>query len=795
MKKNLKNVLRVFIVLILPLLTGCGAKEYFKNAVLGNMPFVKSFTQQNFKTKTNILSMKDEMKLVTAKQQIDFINIMDGKDGRYLEVSTYEVKAGIDCSKIRKIVQDDSTTYEYPPLEIFSSNKIYSVVPRTEADKLDQHFFENAIKPVNIAYAQKAKDYAVELGLLENAEEGARRTFKNLMNAQTQLEVQDYKRQYEVQYLPFTLDVYKNYFDENKMEVTQFEKDKFYRDGFEVHCVGNDNWSIRIGDTGRTFDGSFDEFYQNVFETNSNENNKDQDRVEIYRYFDPMYPKECEVLGYASDRFRTMFLLNNGRIYYVDAVVGNEQTLLNDISPTMVYLAASLRTVKDRKIDYADEYQQYVNNFFAVQENLRSNATRISLKNSTDRLVDSNVIKGTETEDSIEEKYFKAVSDVKCLGRTNEQNSVQQTGDVEFDSLTSLIKDLLVSPDNFSTDETREKGLEIATALDSRIYHKKNKKAANSQYLETWFLQNNKRFDLSAATRKRYEDDIKSGETYIASRPMIAVLNDSERNEYYYSLFKNRLASSHFFVDTADVIENSMKRSVRDSNMFVYYNLPDLEETSDGEIYERIVKKNDGHEIKNSFIFIFNQRTWDWGNFGEDNDIHALILDDSTVRFFLNVGALNFAESSYEKSTDAVSSGLNSLGLWKVGNSNSKSPIDILLNSNKVPAYFYFGDWKKLRITPETVTINGYSFTTNKFTKKSKEAYRNTNDYAEKSVIARVLDDLQHAYSNDDADYYFNVLCDNLDDQIQRYVYEKIFRPSPRMILDMREDPKHRYNM
>ena len=509
-----------------------------------------------------------------------------------------------------------------------------------------------------------------------------------------------------------------------------------------------------------------------------------------------MYPKECEVLGYASDSYRTMFLLNDGRIYYIDAEVSSKQTFINELAPTMVYLATSLRKITDHKPEHYDEYKQYISNFFDVQETLRTNGSRIALKKSTEKLIKSNILASEDSELSIDEKYFSSVADVKCLGRTTEQVTVTKTGDQNFDELTELIKDLLISKDNFGTDETREKAIEVATSLDTRIYHQKNKKAANAQYLETWFLQNSSRFNLTPETRKRYEDDIKSGETYIASRPMIATLGDSERNEYFYSLFRNRLSSSHYFVDTAEVIDDKLKKSVRGTNMFVYYNIPEFEENADGDIYKQIKKQNLDKEINNAFIFVFSQREWDWGNLGGDNDLHAIVLDDSTLRFFPNVGALNFVEATADKLNTAANKIMDNKAGKVIAYVISPVAAGIIdgMRNNNAPVYFFYGDWKKLRITPESVTINGHSFATKKITKKGKREYRNTNDYAEKSVIATVLDDLQHAYSNNDADYYFNVLCDNLDYQIQRYVYDHIFRPSPRMILDIREDAQHRYN-
>lgn len=291
--------------------------DYLNHAIKINIPFVRNFVQKEFATYTSITGIRDEMKLVTAKQQLDFINIMEGKDGRYIEISTFEVKAGIDFSKISSEENPDGTVkINYPPLEIFSSNKIHSVVPRSAADKNNVDLYETGIKPVNIAYAQKAKDYAIELNILENARKGAERTLNNLIGTQVDMTVDNYLETYEIKYLPFELKIYENYFAENNISVIPIGNDKFYRDSFLLESTSNDEWSIRVGDTGRkTFTGTFEDFYRNIRDTNTAENNVGKDLVQIYRYFDPMYPNESEVLGYASDSYRTMFLLNNGRIY------------------------------------------------------------------------------------------------------------------------------------------------------------------------------------------------------------------------------------------------------------------------------------------------------------------------------------------------------------------------------------------------------------------------------------------------------------------------------------------------
>ena len=784
MKKIFKALFVVGTSIFLSLFTGCSVSEYMKNAVLGHIPFAKNFVQRDFATYTSITGVRDSMQLVTAKQQLDFINIMDGKDGRYLEVSTFEVKAGIDCAKIQRTESSNGEVkFDYPPVEIFSSSKIHSVLARSNSEKNEPQFYENCIKPVNMAYEQKAKDYAVELGILDNAKKGAENTLKNLTSAKINLNKESYSEKYEILHLPFILNISNTYFSERKMKNVPQKNDKFYRDAFIVESAGNGTWQIRIGDSGRTFDGTFEDFYQNVFETNTAESNFQKDKVEIFRYFDPMYPKECEVLGYASDHYRTMFVLNDGHIYYVDAVVDNEQTLINDISPTMVYLASSLRKINDEKIENYTDYEQYISNFFDVQESIRTNDSRIALKNNVERLIKSNSIRESNEKLSQDEKYILALSDVKSLGRTESESNVEQTGEQDFDNTTALIKKLLLSVDDFTSEESRETAIRIATDLDTRIYHEKNKKSANSQYLETWFLQNSLKFGLSKETIKRYEDDIRSGTTYIASRPMIARLSDSERNEYFYSLFRNKLAMSHYLKDTAEAIDDSMKKSIRGSNMFIYYNIPKFNELADGDVYEQMKKLNNGKEIDNAFIFVFNQIDWDFG-IGKDDDIHAIVLDDATFRFFPNIGSQNIVERATENISPA-----HVLVGGIVG-----GMLDLLLSKDKTPRYFFYGDWKNLRVTPENLSIAGHNFATKKFTKKSKTDYRNTNDYAEKSVIATVIDDLQHAYSNEDSDYYFNILRDNLENQVSRHVYSHIFRPSPRMVIDTREDARHRYN-
>ncbi len=794
----MKKLVLLAFGLILLLLGITFSMQFFSRDLfgfmMGKIPVLRDFQQETFKTYTSITGIQDSMKLVTAKQQLDFINIMDGKDGRYLEVATYEIKAGLDFSKItyeesggsgndgknggeeRKII--------LPPVEIFSSDKIHTLSVRTNAESENSQFYSDCIRPVNIAYEQKSKDYAVELGILEKARENAEETLKNLTGNIMELSPEQYKTSLNLSYLPLQLEIAGDYLEKNKMRTVKLREDIFNRDALVFEDTANQGWKIRIGDTGCTFKGKFDDFYKNVFQTNTKNDNEGRDRVEIFRYFDPLYPRESEILSYASDSFRTFFVLNEGRIYYVDAIYENEQTLLDSISPSMVYFASSLRKINGREIENSAEYHRYIEGFFELAESLRKNDDRNIVRLKTDNLIKSNLpsLKNELANGaphslsslSYDEKLLNAFASLKNLGRDGEEQEIPLTDDEELNDITKLIYQLEISGNNFALNEVRENAIKIATALNEKIKKAQYVNLALNQYLENWFLQNAKKFNLSEADKKRYENDLNSGEIFIASRPLISLKSDAERNRYFYNLLRNRLSMSHFYVDTASKIDDSLSAPHERGNLtFVYYNIPKYKELTDGEVLERMKKMNDGHDLDNAFILVFNQREWDFGSLGVDDDIHALLFDDAVLRLFPNVGSQNFIERGF--------SSLTELGKK-------------FFNVRNVPEYFFYGDWKKLHVSAENVRIAGQNFGTKKISRQGKDEYRHSNDYAEKSTIAHFIDDLQHAYSENDVDYYYDTLCEQLNLQVQHYVYGKVFRPSPRMILEVESDTMHRYN-
>ena len=205
-------------------------------------------------------------------------------------------------------------------------------------------------------------------------------------------------------------------------------------------------------------------------------------------------------------------------------------------------------------------------------------------------------------------------------------------------------------------------------------------------------------------------------------------------------------------------------------------------------------------------LSIFNTKQFDFGIL-DDNDIHAIVLDDATLRFYPNVASLNIFEQTTEAIKDVgtrYTKCVNDVLDSNLGNFLKILNPKILFLSyglekaenaaNKNSKFFYYGDWEDLQIDTDNIKINKQSIGTIKFTKKGKESYRDTNDYAQKSIIASIISDLQQSYSSQTPDYYKEQLIYEIKATIRNEIYKELFRPSPRMIIENRIDENRRNN-
>lgn len=724
----------------------------FKNLISKVIP-----VKIDYQTKTSITGIRDEIKYVTAKQYLDFINIMDGKDGNYVQISTYEIKAGIDFSE-----------GEDAKIKVFPDETTQSHVVSVRNKITDAQKNINYTKPVEIAYKQKAMEYAIQNGILEKAKEQAEKTMERITAEESSFDINDNICDVELPCLPLRFQVSENYFKKNfEIEANNVESG-FNRDSLILKStIPNAIWKIRIGDTGITYKKT--DFYDNVLETNIRENENPKDQVELYRYFSPMYPDETTCLSYASDYYRTFFVKVGGRIYYIDCFSEYENQLDDDtirdqISPLMIYLAASVRKSEVTK-ENVNEYLNYIDHFKETVDSIRYGENKYKYENHLNNLLTNNKIENEENR-AKEEKLLISLNDIK-----QKKENPEEAEDKYFDSLSKTFTELNFNK-NYDTEAKREQFINDITAIENEIqksrYITKDSNNPNKTLLQSygfaWMLQN---FDLSETEEENFEKALLSNNTLIY-RPALISMSDDERNKYFYELFSTRLFYSRRFFDTALKPQDILPEESGQNNKYVFLGFESSDRPDTNVIYSNIVAMNNGKDISDKFIIVYKQTETEFVKGFELADVHAFVLDDATLRFFPSVGAATNLEK-----------GLNWLATF--------------FNDN-YPPYFYYGDYSKLVIGKNALTINGRPLGTFKLTKRGKQQYRKTNDFSDLSELLNILCDIQRAYYQEDKDYYYKSMISTLEEEINNYVYDCAFRPSPRLILDTQTDVQKRYN-
>lgn len=716
--------------------------------------------QIDYQTAISITDYRKEMKLVTAKRYMDFIKVMDGKDGNLIQISTYEVKAGIDFSEGEnakvKILSDESGK---------SSRSITIRNLNTSNDTI-----MNYTKPVETAYRQKALEYAVQNKILEKAKKQAEESLSKLTSDEYAFNMEDNNYELELPYLPLKLEVAKDYFEE-RFEIDDSDKSLgFSRDSLilKYKKESNPEWKIRIGDTGMTYTGSFTNFYKNVLDTNTKENtDSEKDIVQLYRYFDSQHPDEKICLSYASDYYRTFFVLSGSRIYYIDSFLEDEtelddNTLINQIAPEMVYIASSIRPSQTEKPG-SYSYKQYIKQFAETVNAIKNDENQYNYDNAVKTLLERNPVSNSKRR-SAEEKLLISRNLVK-----QREEEIFITDDSYLDYFTQKLLSMRLDNDS-DTPEKRKALLNIVTKMDSMIQQRYmtsdsliSKNLLQSYYL-AWLLQN---YELPENEKNRYVN-ILTNNYALLYRPALFFINDNTRNEYFYKLFANRIFYSRRYFDTALKPEDILPSEEYRNNKFAFLGFEPEERPDAALIYNNIVRMNRNNYVRGKFILVYKEIEFALGEDFKASDVHALVLDEATLRFFPTVGkgfnknkALKWIQSIYK---------------------------------DDYPPYLYYGDYDNLKIEQNGLAINGNSLGTKRLTRKGRQKYRKSNDFSELSELLNILRDIQRAYYQEDVNYYFTSLTSALEDEINHYVFDKTFRPSPRLTLYTSTDNQLRYN-
>lgn len=336
---NMKRILKVLLVLILTLLVsvlGCSlilrhTKINVKaatNILFSKIPFLNQFVETSSPTSIYNISVIDKQELRTASYNVDFFVSFKQGDDKHIAIYPFIVEAGIDLKSKRISEYDSLTVVTLPNAEI-------SVADITDdginvirsSDNLD---YNTHIKPVRMALEMRAKDLAIEHGILSNANKVAEDYLTNLFNKsplyvfQKEAAPHDTTTTINATLLPIEF----NYRERNlEKGYLKFKTDSLYkRDNLEFT-----SHESRFGFIENSKD--FSELESEITSPNSI----------LCKYVDPIDPRLTRLYFDASDDYRKIYVVTNDEAYYIESLHQGSEVQRQIIAPDMLYLAMGVK--------------------------------------------------------------------------------------------------------------------------------------------------------------------------------------------------------------------------------------------------------------------------------------------------------------------------------------------------------------------------------------------------------------------------------------------------------------------
>lgn len=753
--KFFKSILIFFVVLLLAIIALLSV--YLKN---------KNATKKEFiQTHTIITNTEETQQLITASQYVDFLTIIKGKDEsgktqKYYEIQTFKIDAGFDFNKKNKLTP-----------KILNTTVFDRTVLR---DTLQGKEYDNMIKPVLGAFEEKAADIAVSYGILQNAVKNISENEKRLLTNLNDVKVPEANilLKTQIKFLPCYLETTPEELSNSNSIKLQFDAQPeiYMRDAQIIHLKdkGKENY-LRIGYTGK-------EYSEDTFESFYNRLAKDNPDVFLFRFFDPSDSSNSRlVFSYASDAYRTAFILHQGKLYYIDACATDAQTR-KEMGSAVLYTAMSLK-FDDNSEHIDDSYYKYINTYNNSLYQLRTHAysnftvsVQDLLKDRTPNTIDEQLLLSAAT-------YYNDKNNRK--DPTEDINTSDEEFNQDLKNCVRLFASY-INKDYYLNAENRANLLQEVATYDTG----KQEVYCN---METYFLQTAQKFKLSEEEQNQYKNDLIE-KAYTVSRTLLESFEtDDERNEFYLKLFETA------YHDPSKYHEDKHK-----DDMYFFYTKEAWDSCSGiGSIADKLVKRNDETKFGNVFVFVFTDSQFPiltssqedqstckqlFKDLGKSLDnisrsAHALVFDNYSVRIFPCVDNDSMFES-----------------LMKSGITIGK----LVFQRHTVKTAFSsgervrFSDWRKMNIYKDGLAFLGFDFSNvANYDVAGNKIFRSTDQYQEIHTIGEILLQLQHAYEDDD--FHYELAQNFLEYKVNDYIYTRMFRPSPR-ISDPQIDKMERYN-
>lgn len=358
----MKRILKVLLVLILTLLVsvlGCAlilrhTKINVKaatNILFSKVPLLNQFVETSSPTSIYNISVIDKQELRTASYNVDFFVSFKQGDDKHIAIYPFIVEAGIDLESKRISEYDSLTVVTLPNAEISVADITDDGINVVRSSKnID---YNTHIKPIRMALEMRAKDLAIEHGLLSKANKVAEDYLTNLFNKsplyvfQKEAAPHDTTTTINAALLPIEF----NYRERNlEKGYLKFKTDSLYK---------RDNLEFTSHESRFGFIAKESRGFSNL-ETEM----KASDDI-ICKYVDPIDPRFTRLYFDASDDYRKIYIVTHDESYYLESLHQGSEVQRQIIAPDMLYLAMGVKHTGDEidesYKDWLDAYNQTYN--------------------------------------------------------------------------------------------------------------------------------------------------------------------------------------------------------------------------------------------------------------------------------------------------------------------------------------------------------------------------------------------------------------------------------------------------
>ncbi|MGP1580525.1 MAG: DUF4230 domain-containing protein [Wolinella sp.] len=332
------------------------AREVYMSEFLSKIPLVSNFVTKNYETSLYGVSAREGNLLKSASYAVDFMAFLKDSAGEeYIALYPYVIEAGIDLEKTHIERRGEGAIHELAGAEILSVDSDEKRGVLVIRDEIKEADYESYLKPVKIAFAKRARDIALESGILERANTQALAFMQDSFGAAGMQFISGDSpaplREYKARFLPIALSMN----TQESPTLKQVTEEEAFNIDDTIFTFRDSPAGIALGYIG-SYGGTNREFQEEMT----------RGAIMSFKYIDPIYPQSKAIVSNPARLYNHASVLIDKNRYYLKALTQDSGDLEN-LAPHLLYLAMSINPAQNSTeggfLEFSQTYHRAVRAF------------------------------------------------------------------------------------------------------------------------------------------------------------------------------------------------------------------------------------------------------------------------------------------------------------------------------------------------------------------------------------------------------------------------------------------------